>query len=240
MAKGMAAKLKEAAGETRTGRRADPRSLLRDLAENAGSEAARVSAARALVELQAGDRKRREEGRPENPLEGLSDEEVRQLADEEAATNLKMILTGGGLAEHYPQTSALVEDLMRRQVEARVRSELAAIDDAAEFERRVEARAAEIAAGIAERKVEHRLRELSSAEVPPAEAAAAEAADTGGDAAEATEASAAPVAPVAELREPPNAWPGDRDEGRSPFGLGPPRGSAGLLPRDPLAQRPRA
>lgn len=139
-------------------RRQDPRSIIRDLAENSPSESTKLSAARALVELNAEDRARREAAKEtQNPLAELTNEELYRMLDVELAGGITGILQLAGYDQggkepnriitrkRYPMSFKMVETVLERiaeqRVGERVREALAANESAAEFECRVEAAA---------------------------------------------------------------------------------------------------
>jgi hypothetical protein len=154
MPDGMADKLSAGPDTPRT-RHKSPRELLRDLAEHSTSESARVTATRALIELDQEAKERREaERETSNPLAELTDEELYRMLDVELAAGLTGILQLANLPaggkepnrvvtrERYPMSFKVVEATLERiaegRVAVRVREALAANEDAAEFERRVD------------------------------------------------------------------------------------------------------
>lgn len=189
----MAAKLREAAGTEDRARRQDPRSIIRDLAENSPSEATKLAAARALVEMNAEDRARRDAIKEKsNPLAELSDTELYEMLDTDLAGGLVGILQMAGrptdgtpnrivTRERYPRSFKVVETTLERIAEQRtaerVREALAANRSAAEFERRVEEVARRRADALVEARtatmraqLEERAREAAGGgEVPAVE-----------------------------------------------------------------------
>lgn len=174
-------------------RRQDPKGIIRDLAENSPSESTRLSAARALVEMNAEERERREAAREtQNPLAELTDEELYRMLDGDLAGGLIGILQLSGYdqggdqpnrivtRERYPRSFAVVETTLERiaeqRVARRVREALAANESAAEFERRVEQAARRRADGMVEARMatmrarlEERAREAAGGEVAAVE-----------------------------------------------------------------------
>jgi hypothetical protein len=169
MPDGMADKLSAGPDAPRT-RHRSPRELLRDLAEHSTSESARVTATRALIELDREAKERRDaERETSNPLAELGDDELYRMLDVDLAGGLVGVLQVAGYdqdgkepnrivtRERYPQSFKVVETTLERiaeqQVGQRVREALAANEDAAEFERRVEDAARRRAAAIVEARM---------------------------------------------------------------------------------------
>jgi hypothetical protein len=194
MPDGMADKLSAGPDAPRT-RHRSPRELLRDLAEHSTNESARVSATRALIELDQEAKERRDAAKEtSNPFAELTDGELYRMIDAETAGTLTGILQlvdqdqGGGkernrivTRERYPHSFKVVETTLERiaeqQVGQRVREALAANESAAEFERRVEQAARRRADAIVEARMatmraqlgERARREAAGAEVAAVE-----------------------------------------------------------------------
>ncbi|HEY8810530.1 MAG TPA: hypothetical protein VIM28_10975, partial [Solirubrobacterales bacterium] len=130
----MADKLR-AGQETPRTRHRSPRELLRDLAEHSTSESARVTATRALIELDQEARERREAERENtNPLAELTNEELYRMLDAETAGTLAGILqlvdrpavgeepSRIVTRERYPHSFKVVETTLERIAEGRVAS----------------------------------------------------------------------------------------------------------------------
>jgi hypothetical protein len=169
MPDGMADKLSAGPDAPRT-RHRSPRELLRDLAEHSTNESARVSATRALIELDQEAKERRDAAKEtSNPFAELTDGELYRMIDAETAGTLAGILQLIGqdqdgkepnrivTRERYPHSFNVVETTLERiaeqQVGQRVREALAANEDAAEFERRVEQAARRRADAIVEARM---------------------------------------------------------------------------------------
>jgi hypothetical protein len=167
----MADKLREAAGSSKGSRRQDPKTIIRDLAEHSPSEATRLSAARALVEMNAEERARREADQgASSPLSELSDVALHELVDSNLAGDLAALLSEKSTIyprDQYPKAHAVIDTTLARRVEgkidAEVRARLAALQDPAEFERRVQAAAEELAEQLAEARVAAMRAELADA-----------------------------------------------------------------------------
>jgi hypothetical protein len=128
------------------------RARLLEMADSAESETVRLNAVKALGELDVKEAKVRALAQaaqgPVSPLADLSPEALAELRDDALSADLTALLRSGppsALVADLPRSRAVVDGTLERIVAARVKAELARLADPAEFERRVEARAAELA-----------------------------------------------------------------------------------------------
>lgn len=211
-----ARKVEEVEAQNGRGRRGSgkgAKARLLDLAESAESESVRLGAIKALGEREVEDAKiraiREAASAPASPLADLSPEALTELRDDALSADLTALLRIGPpspLVADLPRSRAVVDGILERIVAARVKAELARLADPAEFERRVEARAAEVAESRVDGLVADRVAAMRGELADAALAGADRIVESDDRDAETGDRSSADDAPTSTPRE-GRAWP---------------------------------